>query len=56
MVLPEAHHHSLKIAVLCVFTHVSGKWKSQLWSYVVCSIGNSLVLILVCFGGFSRVG
>ena len=49
----------IKINVLCVLTHVLKKWKSQLWSYVVCSIGsigNRLVFILVCCRGLSWLG
>ena len=46
----------MKIILLCVLTHVLGKGKSQIWSYVVCSMGNGLVLILVCLEGFSRGG
>ena len=37
-------------------SHLLRRWNSQLWSRVVCSIGKGLVLILVGFGGSSRVG
>ena len=31
-------------------SHVLRKWDSQFWSYVVCSSGKGVGLILVCLG------
>ena len=38
-----------------VLIYVLKKWKSQLWSHAVCSMGKGFVLIPVCLGGIAWV-